>query len=36
MGAMLRMTDKTLWVVCREVRSIRTPEGLLCLISKEI
>jgi len=30
-GAMLRMTDKTLWVVCREVRSIRTPEGLLLL-----
>lgn len=29
MGAMLRMTDKTHWVVCREVRSIRTPVGLL-------
>jgi len=31
MGAMLSMTDKTLWVVCREIRSIRTPEGLLLL-----
>jgi hypothetical protein len=31
MGATLRMTDKTLWVVCREVRSIRTSEGLLLL-----
>ena len=31
MAAMLSMTDKTLWVVCREIRSIRTPEGLLLL-----
>ena len=31
MSAMLSMTDKTLWVVCREIRSIRTPEGLLLL-----
>ena len=25
------MTDKTLWVACREVRSIHTSEGLLLL-----
>src|SRR5712691_12661605 len=34
MGAMLRMTDKTIWVVCRGVRSIRTPEGLFLLDSE--
>src|SRR5438046_973684 len=28
---MMNISDKTLWVVCREVRSIRTPEGLLLL-----
>ena len=27
----MNISDKTLWVVCREVRSIRTPEGLLLL-----
>ena len=30
-GTMMNISDKTLWVVCREVRSIRTPEGLLLL-----
>ena len=27
----MNISDKTLWVVCREVRSIRTLEGLLLL-----
>ncbi len=28
---MMNISDKALWVVCREVRSIRTSEGLLLL-----